>query len=365
MNSIPTGPQGLHYLSPAAPEFFPPWMQSDVTFSPTRMKPVPPPPDQSPQYKKMAPSPLGERTNLPPEHDASENLKKETTPVKAALSAQRQELEDQIRAVLGAAVSEKAVPGNSAANVPELPEISLENLPEDMPSIGSVSHETGECRRCNFFPNGHCLNGRSCQFCHFPHEKRKLSRRERRERRQERQQEEQENPGIAFSDVSSTTVTPTITPTAAGFTASSVSIVTPTATPTITPSAGAFTASSVSLLGYNNSEVGTPMISPTVTPTAGNYTGCPMQLLPAKVMCSSEAQTDDDMPPCVHCGAAMSSWERIEGQASSSSTVDPTPEGVSSSGDGQGPPTPEPDNDENDEDDEDTLPARRIAELGG
>merc|ERR1719191_489685 len=106
-----------------------------------------------------------------------------------------------------------------------------------MPSVGSIGHDIGECRRCNFYPNGHCMNGKSCAFCHFPHEKRKLSRRERRERRLERQKEEQEeamkedqeNGGISFSETSSTPMT----------------------TPSITPTAGMFMSSS-SLLGYSS-----------------------------------------------------------------------------------------------------------------
>lgn len=58
------------------------------------------------------------------------------------------------------------------------PAITVEELPADIPSIGSLGHETGDCRRCNFFHKGRCQNGRSCVFCHFPHEKRKTSRKE-------------------------------------------------------------------------------------------------------------------------------------------------------------------------------------------
>jgi len=343
MNAIPPGSQRPYYqngyFSPAVPEFYPPWMQSDVAFSPTRTRPIPPPPDQSPVYDRTAPSPLGERTNLPPDHDLQEKKQSKadpnsiTSPVKAAISAQRQELEDQIRAMLGAATVENSVGGNTTANVPE---ISVENLPEDMPSVGSVGHDIGECRRCNFFPNGHCMNGKSCAFCHFPHEKRKLSRRERRERRLERQKEEQENGGVALSDVSSTTTTPTVTPTAGAFTSTS----------------------SISLLGHS-SEVATPTVSPTVTPTAGTHMCFATQPQPAKMMCSSETQTEDDLPPCVHCGAVYT--ESVEDQAQ-----EPSPETGSPNGDDQGPPgsdMSEPENGENDEDTWDTP--RRIATGGG
>jgi hypothetical protein len=54
---------------------------------------------------------------------------------------------------------------------------------DNLPSMGSAAHATGECKRCNFFPKGRCSNGKNCQFCHFPHDKRKPSRQEKRERR--------------------------------------------------------------------------------------------------------------------------------------------------------------------------------------
>jgi len=52
-----------------------------------------------------------------------------------------------------------------------------------LPSIGSVAHATGDCKRCNFFVKGRCQSGKDCTFCHFTHEKCKLSRQEKRERR--------------------------------------------------------------------------------------------------------------------------------------------------------------------------------------
>lgn len=52
-----------------------------------------------------------------------------------------------------------------------------------LPSAGSALHAAGECRRCNFFSKGRCLNGVNCVFCHLPHEKRKPTRQEKRERR--------------------------------------------------------------------------------------------------------------------------------------------------------------------------------------
>jgi len=53
----------------------------------------------------------------------------------------------------------------------------------ELPSMGSVEHHAGTCKRCNFFPKGRCQNGKDCTFCHFPHDKRKPSRQEKRERR--------------------------------------------------------------------------------------------------------------------------------------------------------------------------------------
>lgn len=58
-------------------------------------------------------------------------------------------------------------------------EVDMNNLP----SLGSAQHASGECKRCNFFAKGRCQNGKDCSFCHLPHEKRKLSRAEIRERR--------------------------------------------------------------------------------------------------------------------------------------------------------------------------------------
>lgn len=53
---------------------------------------------------------------------------------------------------------------------------------QPLPSIGSMDHFAGNCRRCNFFPKGRCQNGQDCTFCHYTHERRKPSRQEKRER---------------------------------------------------------------------------------------------------------------------------------------------------------------------------------------
>lgn len=47
---------------------------------------------------------------------------------------------------------------------------------DSFPSMGSVGHAAGTCKRCNFFVKGRCQNGKSCSFCHFPHDKPKMKR---------------------------------------------------------------------------------------------------------------------------------------------------------------------------------------------
>jgi RNA recognition motif-containing protein len=56
-----------------------------------------------------------------------------------------------------------------------------ETAVEELPSMGSALHASGECRRCNFFAKGRCRNGKDCPFCHLPHDRRKLSRQEKRD----------------------------------------------------------------------------------------------------------------------------------------------------------------------------------------
>lgn len=68
--------------------------------------------------------------------------------------------------------------------------------PESLPSIGSLQHFTGECKRCNFFPKGRCQNGKNCTFCHFSHDKRKPSRQEKRERRAAWLQQQEDREGV-------------------------------------------------------------------------------------------------------------------------------------------------------------------------
>mmetsp|Transcript_64005 Transcript_64005/g.152624 ORF Transcript_64005/g.152624 Transcript_64005/m.152624 type:complete len:290 (+) Transcript_64005:2-871(+) len=46
----------------------------------------------------------------------------------------------------------------------------------DLPSVGSLLHLEGCCKRCAFFPKGTCENGYECEYCHFPHPKRRSKR---------------------------------------------------------------------------------------------------------------------------------------------------------------------------------------------
>jgi len=49
-----------------------------------------------------------------------------------------------------------------------------------LPSVGSVGHADGSCKRCAFFPKGRCKNGEDCTHCHFEHPKPLRSRRRKR-----------------------------------------------------------------------------------------------------------------------------------------------------------------------------------------
>lgn len=42
---------------------------------------------------------------------------------------------------------------------------------ENIPSVGSVGHHSGQCTRCCFFPKGRCSNGAACNFCHYDHDR--------------------------------------------------------------------------------------------------------------------------------------------------------------------------------------------------
>ncbi|CAE7396152.1 ANKRD50 [Symbiodinium natans] len=56
--------------------------------------------------------------------------------------------------------------------------------PDGLPSIGSVGHATGDCKRCCFHPKGRCQNGHDCRFCHFDHDKRRRAGTKKKSSRQ-------------------------------------------------------------------------------------------------------------------------------------------------------------------------------------
>jgi hypothetical protein len=51
--------------------------------------------------------------------------------------------------------------------------------PGELPSLGSMKHGEGLCKRCCFFPKGRCNNGYDCEFCHYEHEKRKRKKKKK------------------------------------------------------------------------------------------------------------------------------------------------------------------------------------------
>lgn len=51
--------------------------------------------------------------------------------------------------------------------------------PGELPSLGSMKHAEGLCKRCCFFPKGRCNNGYDCEFCHYEHEKRKRKKKKK------------------------------------------------------------------------------------------------------------------------------------------------------------------------------------------
>jgi len=47
---------------------------------------------------------------------------------------------------------------------------ATEFLSRVLPSLGSSSHMSGDCKPCTFFQKNRCLKGRACSHCHFDHE---------------------------------------------------------------------------------------------------------------------------------------------------------------------------------------------------
>jgi hypothetical protein len=70
----------------------------------------------------------------------------------------------------------------------ELAEVTDDGLP----SIGSIGHAEGTCKRCAFFSKGRCQNGKDCSHCHYPHEERKRYRKRGQRARDDGQEELEE-----------------------------------------------------------------------------------------------------------------------------------------------------------------------------
>lgn len=54
-------------------------------------------------------------------------------------------------------------------------------VPPELPSIGSVGHQSGQCKPCAFMHSKGCKTGRACQFCHLcePGEKKRRQKEKR------------------------------------------------------------------------------------------------------------------------------------------------------------------------------------------
>lgn len=118
----------------------------------------------------------GIREDTPEPAAAKGDCIREDTPELVAAQAE-EEAPEEVDEVEPLNFSDGSAP--SEGGEADMTPVDLDNLP----SIGSALHGTGECKRCNFFPKGRCGNGKNCQFCHYPHDKRKPSRQEKRERR--------------------------------------------------------------------------------------------------------------------------------------------------------------------------------------
>jgi len=60
------------------------------------------------------------------------------------------------------------------------------------PSVGSVSHSSGNCHPCSFFRRNKCTAGKDCAFCHLPHERAKHLGKKARERAARRHMREEQ-----------------------------------------------------------------------------------------------------------------------------------------------------------------------------
>jgi hypothetical protein len=131
----------------------------------------------------LSPLPSSEEAKMPP---LSDDVRKGDLLLSPLPSSE--EAKADILCNDGSEVSEASEPlSDHAESLKE--EIVPSANSDDLPSIGSALHSSGECKRCNFFAKGRCQNGKDCSFCHFPHEVRKLTRQEKRERRDSKLQD--------------------------------------------------------------------------------------------------------------------------------------------------------------------------------
>eukprot|EP00435_Cladocopium_sp_Y103_P074685 s182_g50.t1 len=130
---------------------------------------------QPPALPALRPA-LGEITNMVHRQD---DLKKGLAPVKPI--SRSPELQINTDAIFedGSTDSNPSPPGLSCENQPDFTDLKVLGM---LPSLGSLEHAAGTCKRCNFYPKGRCQNGQSCTFCHLSHDRRKASRSERKAR---------------------------------------------------------------------------------------------------------------------------------------------------------------------------------------
>mmetsp|Transcript_33600 Transcript_33600/g.85990 ORF Transcript_33600/g.85990 Transcript_33600/m.85990 type:complete len:434 (-) Transcript_33600:313-1614(-) len=126
---------------------------------------------QSPQREAITISPQREVTTMPPQRE--EIKLKPEIPYKAGLE----------RIIDWADEPQDETEETEARSDDESPESQVQQLARDEvpkpppdalhPSVGSIGHAFGACKRCCFFPRGRCMNGYECEFCHYSHENRK------------------------------------------------------------------------------------------------------------------------------------------------------------------------------------------------
>lgn len=68
------------------------------------------------------------------------------------------------------AADDHGVNTSSASSHPGIqPPPGLGGVSTSLPSVGSVGHEDGSCKRCIFFPRGRCEKDVDCPHCHYDH----------------------------------------------------------------------------------------------------------------------------------------------------------------------------------------------------